>query len=106
MLDGYIKIIKKEEKRVNGRPIFEDITLRRCYCKILDLYGAELYQALQVQLQDTIVFKVRYCKLMEEMRVNKSDYRVIYNNITYNIYQVDYSKYPKLYVLLKCSVKR
>ena len=105
MIRGHIKITKKEETRANGRPTFEDVTFRECYAEIQDLYGTELYQAMQTELQNTIMFKVRYCKVMDELRTNKADYRVIYQDVEYNIYQVDYAKYNKQYVLIKCQVK-
>ena len=105
MIRGHIKITKKEETRVNGRPVFEDVVFRECIAEIQDLYGDELYQAMQTSMQNTIVFKVRYCKDMDLLRTHKQDYRVIYQDIEYNIYQVDYAKYNKKYVLIKCQNK-
>ena len=105
MVRGHIKITKKEETRVNGKPIFTDTIFRECMAEIQDLYGNELYQALQTEMQNTIVFKVRYCKEMDLLRTHKQDYRVIYQGVEYNIYQVDYGKYAKKYVLIKCQNK-
>lgn len=105
MLKGNIKIIKKLETRVNGKPNFEEVTFRECIADVLDLYGQELYSAMSMDLQNTAVFKVRYCNIMEQLRTNKNDYKVIYNGITYNLYQADFGKYPKQYVLLKCNIK-
>lgn len=104
-LKGKIKIIKKSETRKDGRPVYTDITIRECIAEILDLYGQELYNAMSMDLQNTAVFKVRYCNIMEQLRTNKNDYKVIYNGITYNLYQADFGKYPKQYVLLKCNIK-
>ena len=50
-----------------------------------------------------MIFKVRYCKLLEELQ-NKEEYKVVYNNNTYQLYYSDFSKYPKRYVLLKCNL--
>ena len=105
MLRGHIKITKKEETRVDGRPVFEDVVIRECVADIQDLYGIELYQAMQTELQDTVIFKIRYCRDMEKLRTNKQDYRVIYNGIIYNIYQVDVAKYPRRDVVIKCQIK-
>lgn len=104
-LNGKIKITKKDETRENGKPIYVNVTIRECIAEILDLYGQELYSAMSMDLQNTVIFKVRYCNIMEQLRTNKNDYKVIYNGVTYNLYQADFGKYPKQYVLLKCNVK-
>lgn len=108
MIKGHIDIISKNkiEKRVNGRPVYESITLRSCMAEIMDLYGQELYSAMSNNLQNTIIFKIRYCKSMDILRTQKEDYRVIYNSQEYSLYQVDYAKYNKQYILLKCMQKK
>lgn len=104
MSSGKIDIIKTIETRVNGKPIKSDeLFYKNCWCELLQLYGTELYEAINVKLENTLVFKVRYCKLLEQLQ-DKSEYKVVYNNRVYKIYYSDFSKYYKKHVLLKCNL--
>lgn len=103
MNNGRIEITKEATTRVNGKPITEDKKFYGCWTEILQLYGQELYQAINIKLENTMVFKVRYCKLLEQLQ-NKERYKVIYNNNTYDLYYSDFAMYPKQYVLLKCNI--
>lgn len=102
---GHIKIYTKEEKRIDGRPVYSEVVLRECIAEVLDLYGNELYTAMSNQLQNTAIFKVRYCKSMDILRTKKKDYKVSYNGIEYSIYQADFAKYSRKFVMLKCNYK-
>lgn len=103
MIKERIKIMKKTETRVNGKPTFKDEEVYSCWAEVLSLYGKELYEAINIKFQNTIEFKIRYCKKAKEL-LKKEDYRVIYDGSEYTLYQPDFSKYPKKYVLLKCNL--
>lgn len=106
MIKGHIQIIKPEEVRVKGKPTYVNKIFRECVAEIMDLYGQELYNAMAMQLENTVIFKVRYCKVMDILRTEKKDYKIKYNNETYSIYQCDFAKYPRQYVILKCNYKK
>lgn len=38
------------------------------WCEIGNLYGRELYEALDKRLENTIIFEVRYCQRIKEMQ--------------------------------------
>lgn len=102
-LDKRIQITKSVTIRNNGKPITNDQNFHSCGAELQQLYGQELYQAININLKNAAVFKVRYCKLLEELQ-NKETYKVIYNNNTYDLYYSDFSKYPNKYILLKCNL--
>lgn len=97
-----IKIWHAVEKRINGKPVKEQELLNNMYAEIMSLYGNELYSALNTSMENMIIFKVRYCKLLDKL-LSSSDWYVTYKNIEYKLYYADFSKYPKQYVLLKCK---
>lgn len=103
MSSSRIEIKKIEETRVNNKPIQNNIDFYKCWCEIQQLYGEELYEAINIKLENTLVFKVRYCKLLEQLQ-EKKEYIVIFQGKTYKIYYSDFAKYYKKYVLLKCNL--
>ena len=103
MSSAKIEIKKVIETRVNGKPIKSDEYFYRCCYELQQLYGSELYEAINIKLENTLVFKVRYCKLLERLQ-DKVEYIVIYNNKTYKLYYADFAKYYKKHVLLKCNL--
>ncbi len=99
-----INITVAIEKRVKGKaPTYSDEHFYSCWCGILQLYGTELYQAINIKLENTIIFKVRYCKLLEQLQ-DKKEYKVEYKGHIYKIYYSDFAKEYKKYVLLKCNL--
>ncbi len=98
-----INITVATEKRINGKPIKSDDEFYSCWAEILQLYGQELYQAMSIKLENTIIFKVRYCKLLEQLQ-DKKEYKVEFKGHVYKIYYSDFAKYYKKYVLLKCNL--
>lgn len=93
--------IKKNEWDKANHEIVEN-HFYTCWAKVLDLIGNELYNAINIKLENTIVFEVRYCKLLEELR-NKNDFVIYFNNHKYSIYQPDFLGYGKRYIRLKCK---
>ena len=75
-----------------------------CWCEIGSLYGKELYKAIEIRLEDTIVFdKVRYCKKVKEIAAHLKDYFVEYEGEKYNIFARDFRQNDKQYVQLKAN---
>lgn len=97
-----IQIFKQETKIINGRRQEPSSSLfYKCWAEVLDLYGQELYEAMAIKLKNTVVFKVRYCKKLEELR-NKDDFIIEWKNRKYKIYYPDFLNYNKQFVKLKC----
>lgn len=98
-----INIKKLEEKNIKGRRQEECLTpFYNCWAEVLDLYGQELYDALQMKLENTIIFKIRYCKKVEELR-NKENFIVEWQGRKYEIYYPDFLGYKKDFIKLKCK---
>ena len=68
MSSARIKIYKYQYGKVDGRRVeTEPILYHECWCEIGSLYGKELYRAIEIRLEDAIVFdNVRYCKKVKE----------------------------------------
>lgn len=73
------------------------------WCDIGSLYGQELYNALDIRLENTIIFEVRYCRKIKEMRQHLKEYFIEYNGEKYNIYAIDFRKNEMQYVQLKAN---
>lgn len=63
------------------------------------LHGAEYYAAASVNEENTVELSLRYCKDLDSL--NTIDYRVIFNDKTYDIKAVDPVKYEDRWVKLK-----
>lgn len=63
---------------------------------------AEKYTALQTGLENTIVFKVRNCRKMEEIRLNLKEFYAQYKETEFKIYDASPMFIDNGYVLLKC----
>lgn len=99
-----ITIKKREVEIVAGRKVDNWIDYYSCLSNPVELYGDELYQAINVKYKTTGVFEVRYCKLIEAMRFQEKNFALEYNGMLFDIYHIDYLKNDKHVVLLK--VKR
>lgn len=102
-MNNRISIKKIEDKVVNGRRQ-KGVTVDyyNCWAEVLDLYGKELYEAMSIKLENTVIFKIRYCKKLEELR-NKENFIVEWKNRKYEIYYPDFMGYNKKYIKLKCK---
>ena len=97
-----IKIITTTETRVNGKPVKREFEFYKCWAGILDLIGNELYKSYEIGIEEAIIFKIRYCKLLEKLR-NYKNFYVIWNDTKYQIYQADFMGNSKKYIKLKCK---
>lgn len=101
-MTGRIKIIRKKTKVVDGRRQQEAEVFYECWCEVQSLSTAEKYTALQIGLENTIVFKVRNCKKMEEIRLNLKEFYAEYKRAEYKIYDASPMFIDRGRVLLKC----
>lgn len=101
---GKIKIYKRVQTIEGGRRIEKDPELYyEPWCEISDLYGSELYEALDIRLENTIIFTVRHCKKIEDMKQHLKDYYIVYKDDVYDIYASDYRANSRQYVVLKAN---
>lgn len=105
MSSARIKIFKRQREIVGGRQQeLEAVLHHECWCEIGSLYGQELYSAIDIRLEETIVFdNVRYCGKIEDIRRRKKDFFVEYKGDRYDIFAVDFRKHDKKYVQLKAN---
>lgn len=98
-----IKIYKSVEQRIKGKPVQVQELFHSCWADLLQLYGKELYEAINIKLENTLIFKIRYCKKLKEL-MNKECYTVEFDGHIYKIYYSDFTKYFNKHVLLKCNL--
>ena len=105
LMDSRICIKKKDKKIIAGRWKETDEEYYSCWCDVLELYGQELYAAENIKYQNVLVFKVRYCNKIKDMRTtDKNKFTVIYDNVAYQVYQVDFKTNTKDYVYIKAKM--
>lgn len=104
MAEGKIKIYRRQEKTVSGRrEELPPLMHHEPWCSVGSLYGQELYKALEIRLNNTIVFEVRYCRKIKEMRHRLKEFYVEYDGENYDIFAIDFRKNERQYVLLKAN---
>lgn len=104
MSDARIKIFRRQiEIKAGRREEKEPILHHECWCRIGNLYGTELYKAMEIQLKDTIIFEARYCKKIKEVANSLKDYYVEYEGDKYEVYARDFRANDKQYVQLKAN---
>ena len=102
MKRGRIEIIRKETNVINGRRQQDETSFYECWCEVQSLNTAEKYEALQRGLEDTIVFKVRHCRKMEEIRIHLKEFYAVYKETEFKIYDATPMYTDNNRVLLKC----
>ena len=102
-----IMIKRKFKKITNGRQ--EEITedYFYCWCNPKDLYGKELYEAINVKFQNALSFELRYCekiRLMREEMVNKqARFTIEFDGCSYEVYYIDFKNNSKDTVTIKAN---
>lgn len=99
---GRIKIIRKITEVVNGRKKKTESEFHSCWCDVQSLGTNEKYTALQTGLENTIVFEVRNCKKVEEIRLNLKEFYAEYKGVEFKIYDASPKFTEPRKVLLKC----
>lgn len=97
-----IKVIRKLTKVIDGRRQQVSLPFYACWCDVQDLATNEKYSALQIGLENTIVFKVRNCKKIEEIRLNLKEFYAEYKGTEFKIYSASPMVTDNRRVLLKC----
>lgn len=97
-----IKIIRKSSDIVKGRRNDKESDFYECWCEVQSLGTNEKYTALQTGIENTIVFKVRNCKKVKEIRLNLKEFYAQYEGIEFKIYDASPMVIDRGYVLLKC----
>ena len=87
MADERIKIYKRQTEVIAGRNTEKEALLYyACWCKAGKLYGTELYKALEIRLNNTVVFEVRNCKKIKEVVAELKQYYIKYGGSRYELY--------------------
>lgn len=88
-LDAKITIQKRTSLKVKGIPTDKWDDYYSCWCKILDLFGKEKYDAYNVKLENTVKFKCRMCQVLKDIHFHEKDFHIVWNDINFNIIFVD-----------------
>ncbi len=103
-MDVKIDILKRKTEVHGGR---EHESYKDYYNNVwatpIDLYGAEVYEALNVALENTLAFEIRYCKKAKELQAHCKDYVIRYEGEIYDLYHVSLKRNEKRTVLLKAN---
>lgn len=99
-----IKIFRRSYEIQGGRRKEKEPELvYTCWCEVKNLYGTELYKALEIQLKNTIIFETRYCKKINEVRKKLKEFYIEYDGEKYELYATDFKNNDKQYVQLKAN---
>jgi SPP1 family predicted phage head-tail adaptor len=101
-MTGRIKVIRKTTEVVGGRRSETVSEFYECWCEVQSLNTNEKYTALQTGLENTIVFKVRNCQKIEEVRLNLKEFFAEYKGTEFKIYDASPMFVNNGFVLLKC----
>jgi SPP1 family predicted phage head-tail adaptor len=101
-MTGRIKVIRKTTDVIEGRRQQVTSVFYECWCDVQSLGTTEKYTALQTGLDNTIVFKVRNCKKMKEVRLNLKEFYAEYDGTEFKIYDASPMFTDNGHVLLKC----
>ena len=85
-MTGRIKIIRKTTSVVDGRRQQEEKEFFSCWCDVKSLGTNEKYNALQIGLENTIMFETRACDKVEEIRLNLKEFYAVYKGVEFKIY--------------------
>lgn len=106
MAAARIQIYKRVWTIESGRQKEQDPELYyETWCEIGNLYGSELYGALDIRLENTIVFEVRYCKKIKAMQQHLKEYYIVFEGEEYDIFASDFRRNERQYVQLKANRK-
>ena len=85
------------QERTDHRGVFYE-----CWCDVQSLGTNEKYTALQAGLENTIVFKVRNCQRMKEVRKKMKEFYAEYDGTRFDIYDASPMFTDNGWVLVKC----
>ncbi|MDT8717607.1 phage head closure protein [Clostridium sp. 19966] len=101
ILNERIMIQKRNLIKEKGipKPVWEEFY--GCWSGINNLFGNELYQAINVNLENTLNFTVRYCNRLDNL--NTKEFRVVWKGRVFNLVYVDYLNMKKEKIILKAT---
>lgn len=104
MAAGRVRIYKRIFLTEGGRREEQDPELyHEAWCEISSLYGQELYKALEIRLENTMVFQVRYCRKIREIQQHLKEFFLEYQGERYDIFAIDFRRNERQYVQLKAN---
>lgn len=104
MAAGRIKIYRRIYTMEGGRKEEKEPEQHyEAWCEISSLYGQELYKALEIRLENTVVFEVRYCRKIKEMQQRLKEFFIEYEGEKYDVYAIDFRRNERQYVQLKAN---
>lgn len=104
-MNARIEIKTKESFVLDGRMQEKANPYYKCWCTPTELYGKELYESINIKYENILVFKVRYCNKIKEMRkTNKSQFIVIFDETEYDVFQIDFKANKKDWVYIKAKM--
>lgn len=101
-MTGRVKIIRKTTEVVQGRKKPTTEVFYECWCEVQSLGTNEKYTALQAGLENVIVFKVRNCKKMKEVRLKMKEFYAEYDGTEFKVYDASPMFTDNGWVMLKC----
>lgn len=102
MSDVRIQIKLKTKEVINGRWEEKYQDYYKCWATPIELYGKELYEAINLKYENVLVFKVRYCNKIKDMRkTQKKHFVIVLDGVGYTVYQVDFKANAKDYAYIK-----
>lgn len=70
-----------------------------CWAEVNGVYGREYWQARQTNEEKTINFRIRYCKILENL--NSTDFRIFFRNTSYDIQVVNNEFFGDRFLYIK-----
>jgi SPP1 family predicted phage head-tail adaptor len=101
-MTGRVKIIRVTTEIKEGRKEPTTEVFYECWCDVQSLGTNEKYTALQAGIENTIVFKVRNCKRMKEVRKKMKEFYAEYDGTRFDIYDASPMFTDNGWVLVKC----
>lgn len=105
MNDVRIQIKLKSKEVISGRWEERYPDYYTCWATPMELYGKELYEAINIKYENVLVFKVRYCNKIKDMRkTQKNHFIIILDGVEYTVYQIDFKANAKDYAYIKARM--
>lgn len=103
-MDVKIDILKKVEEVDGGRAHVDFVDYyNNVWATPIDLYGNEIYEALNAKLENVIIFETRYCKKIKALQAHCKAFYIRYDGELYDLFSVSFKKNEKTWVLLKAN---
>lgn len=97
--------IQKRGTPIKEKGILKDVwdPYYNPWCEVLDLYGKEKYDAYNAKLENSLKFKCRECQELKDMLFKTKEFRVTWNDITFEVLFIDTLGNSKTEIILQCQ---